>query len=42
MYLMGKKKMQSDPIFTLRHKSNWIFPCRLPNFEQKKSGRFFS
>jgi hypothetical protein len=29
-------------LFSLRHKSNWIFSSILPNFEQKLSGRFLS
>jgi hypothetical protein len=31
-----------EPKFSLRHKSNWIFSCILPNFEQNLSGRFLS
>jgi hypothetical protein len=27
---MGRK-MRGDPLFSLRHKSNWIFVCGLPN-----------
>jgi hypothetical protein len=33
MHLMGPK-MPGDPHFSLRHKSNWIFSCGLPNFKQ--------
>jgi hypothetical protein len=41
MHLMGPKMWSYLP-FSLRHKSNWIFSCRLPKFEQNQSGRFLS
>ena len=33
--------LKEGPFSSLRPISNWIFSCRLPNFEQNQSGRFF-